>query len=98
MSALLDIYIKKDTLAVLLYTVQKKGENGVAITINCDDKTNHYGQNVSAWVSQTKEQREAKTPRYYVGNGKVHYVSEAGVTKAERKQESGQNEDEKLPF
>lgn len=98
MSALLDIYIKKDTLAVLLNTVQKKGENGVAITISCDDKTNNYGHNVSAWVSQTKEQREAKTPRYYVGNGKVHHVSEAGVIKAEKKQESGQNDDEKLPF
>lgn len=98
MSALLDIYIKRETLAVLLDTIRKKDEKGVAITISCDDKTNQYGQNVSAWVSQTREQREAKVQRYYVGNGKVHYVNEAGVTKAEGKQESGQNEDVKLPF
>lgn len=88
MSALLDIYIKRDTLAVLLDTIQKKQENGIAITISCDDKTNQYGQNVSAWVSQTKEQREEKKPRYYVGNGKVLFVGESGISKAERKQET----------
>ena len=31
------------------------------------------GQNVSAYVSQTKEQRDAKTPIFYVGNGKTFW-------------------------
>jgi hypothetical protein len=41
---------------------------------------------LSAYISQTKEQREAKTPRYYVGNGKCFWTD--GVIKiAEKKAE-----------
>lgn len=41
------------------------------ITISINDDTNQYGQNASASISQTKEQRDAKEVKVYVGNGKV---------------------------
>lgn len=73
MSSLSEIYIKKETLQTLLDVVAKKGEKGVSITISTSDESNQWGQNVSAYVSQTKEQREEKKPRFYTGNGKVFW-------------------------
>ena len=71
MGALTDLYIKKDVLKTLLDTLDKKGENGLSITISISDEPNQYNQNVSSFVSQTKEQREAKAAKYYIGNGRV---------------------------
>ena len=79
MSALMNIYIKRDTLAIMLDTLQKKNENGIGITISVNDNNDKYGHNVGAFVSQTKEEREAGKKRYYVGNGSVFYVSDEGV-------------------
>ena len=104
MSSLSEIYIKKETLETLLKTVNAKGEKGVSLTISIGDETNQYGQNLSGFVSQTKEQREAKKDKFYVGNGKVFWT-DGKITKAEaRQQEQGQTqqqptaEDEVLPF
>lgn len=69
MSSLSSIYIKKETLQTLLDVVTKKGEKGLEITVSISDESNQWGQNVSAYVSQTKDQREEKRPRFYVGNG-----------------------------
>jgi phosphoenolpyruvate-protein kinase (PTS system EI component) len=89
MSALLDVYIKKETLETLLKTVNTKGEKGVAITITNNDETNQYEQNVSSWVSQTKEQRDAKKERFFVGNGKCFHVK-GEVKTAKRKENKAQ--------
>ena len=48
----------------------KKGKY-VDLTISVNDESNDYGQNVSAWHQQTKEEREAKESKTYVGNGAV---------------------------
>lgn len=79
MSALMNIYIKRDTLAIMLDTLKKKDEKGISLTFSVNDKNDNYGHNVAAFVSQTKEDREAGKPRYYVGNGSVLYVSDDGV-------------------
>jgi hypothetical protein len=44
------------------------------LTISLNDEINQYGQNVAAWESQTKEEREEKYERNYVGNGKVVFT------------------------
>lgn len=75
----MNIYIKRDTLAIMLDTLKKKNENGIGITISVNDNNDQYGHNVGAFVSQTKEEREAGKKRYYVGNGIVLYVSDGGV-------------------
>jgi hypothetical protein len=47
------------------------------------DDTNQYGQNASAYISQTKEEREAKDNRVYFGNGKVVW-NDGKIVNAER--------------
>ncbi len=42
-----------------------------SITISVEDKVDNYGNNVKAWISQTKEERENKAQRVFTGNGKV---------------------------
>jgi hypothetical protein len=86
MSSLSEIYLKKETLETLLKTVTAKGENGVSITISTSDETNNYGQNVTSFVSQTKEQRESKAGKYYVGNGKVFWT-DGKITVAKKKED-----------
>ena len=76
MASLNSLYFKKETLEVMLKTLTAKQAQGVEITISINDEANQYGQNVSAYVSQTKEQRDAKKERYYVGNGKTFWSSE----------------------
>lgn len=89
MSSLSSLYIKKETLKTLLEVVGKKGEKGVELTISINDETNEYGQNVGAWVSQSKEAKEAKKKRFFSGNGKVFWTD--GIIKVgERKEQATQ--------
>lgn len=104
MANLSDIYIKTEVLQILLDTAKKKGVPGIALTVSTNDEVNGYGQNVSAYVSQSKEDREAKKNKFYVGNGKVFWT-DGKITKAEKVEqqptatapsyESGENS---LPF
>jgi len=74
MGSLSSIYIKKEVLETLLKVTDKKGEKGIELTISIGEETNQYGQNLSAYVAQSKEQREAKKEKYYVGSGKVFWT------------------------
>jgi hypothetical protein len=74
MSSLSNVYVKLETLETLLAVVKKKGEKGISIDISISETTNEWGQNLTAYVSQTKEQRDEKKPRFYVGNGKCFWT------------------------
>lgn len=74
MASLNTLYFKKETLEEILKVLNKKNEKGIEFTISISDEANQYNQNVSAFVSQTKEQREAKEKRYYVGNGRTFWT------------------------
>lgn len=64
-------------------------EKGYAnLTLFIGDDTDNYGQNVSAVIEQTKEQRDNKEPRIYVGNGKVVWT-ETGLVKVADKVDQG---------
>ena len=54
------------------------------ITIGIADETDQYGNSVSAWEAQTKEERESGEKRTYVGNGRVLFT-EGDVHKTEWK-------------
>ena len=103
MSSLSEIYIKKEVLETMLKTVIAKNEKGVSITISINDEVNQYGQNLSGFVSQTKEQREAKKDKFYVGNGKVFW-HDGKIFKPEAKPKEVQETvppeafDDELPF
>jgi len=46
------------------------------VTITINDEVDKYGNNATIFESQSKEEREAKTPKNYLGNGKVIWTSE----------------------
>ena len=71
------------------------------ITTNVEDATNKFGQNVSTYESQTKEEREAKAKRTYIGNGKVVWTDGTitVVEKQDKPKEATQEEPaQDLPF
>ena len=76
MASLSEIYVKKSTLETILKTLNakqgKEGE-GVKLTISLSDQPNNFGQNVSVYVAQINEERAAKKPLFYVGNGKTFW-------------------------
>jgi|TARA_R110002049_G_scaffold389_1_gene2234 hypothetical protein len=77
-----------------------KGKKGVYynFTISVNDETNQFGQNVSAFDSQTKEEREAKKPKQYIGNGKVVWT-DGKSTKAQQEAQPQDNDNNvDLPF
>ena len=80
--------------------LKKRDDKGVSITISINDETNDYDQNVSAYVSQSKEEREEKKKKFYVGNGKVYCtdgkITVATKTKAAPAATDGKKDD--LPF
>ena len=47
----------------------KNGKKGYPITISINDEVDKYQCNVKAWTEQTKEEKDAKTQRNYLGNG-----------------------------
>ena len=101
MAKLIDLYIKLDTLKVLVSTLEKKGEKGIALTIGINDEANSYGQNVSATISQSKEEREAKKLKYYVGNGKTLWSNNDSFIPGKQEQQAtnaNQGDTDQLPF
>jgi hypothetical protein len=67
-----------------LGSISIKTKDGVYknYTLSISDETNEYGQNLSMYEEQTKEQREAGEKRKYIGNGKIFWT-DGKVTKAE---------------
>ena len=53
----------------------KKGEY-LELTIMVNDETSEYGNNVSVSVGQSKEERDNKEPKLYLGNGKVVWTDD----------------------
>lgn len=98
MSSLNSLYIKKETLEQLLSTVTKKNEKGVELTISIQEEGNRYGQNVSAFVSQSKEQRDSGVNKFYVGNGNTFWTDgKIQVVKKNNSTGTG-SDDNDLPF
>ena len=77
MSALLNFSLKQEDGTYKYYTA------------SINDELDKYGNNVAITIQQTKEQREAKEKKVYVGNGKVAWTN--GKIEVAKK-------DENLPF
>ena len=81
-----------------------EGKNGsyYEFTISINDKTSQYGENISASDSQSKEERDSKADRKFIGGGKVIWVSEDGISVAEKTGETQKPQPQKvnddLPF
>ena len=59
-----------------------KGEKGtyLNITISINDEVDQYGNQAGIYESQSKEEREAKEKKNYLGNGKIAWSSDGGST------------------
>ena len=80
MSSINNIYIKKATLETLLKGLEAKSQDGISIDVSISDEAGQYNNNIWAYVAQSKEDREAKKPRYTVGNGRTVWTD--GTIKA----------------
>ena len=80
MSGIISIGLNKDK-------IQFNEKGWANVTLFVDNETNEYGQNVSAVMEQSKEQREAKEPRTYIGNGKVVFTNDGSLVAAERREQ-----------
>ena len=67
-------------------------------TMSIYDKTDEYGNNAAIWFQQTKEERESKAPKKFVGNGKVQWTDGTIIqgTYVERAEKPLQSTSEKL--
>lgn len=85
-----------------LINLSIKGKDGYKnYTISISDETNQYGQNVVMYEAQTKEERENKVPKKYIGNGSVVW-NDGKITNAEKKEVNNtskvEEKDDLLPF
>jgi|DEB0MinimDraft_4_1074332.scaffolds.fasta_scaffold388470_2 beta-xylosidase len=74
---------------------EKDGRKWLSLSISVNDETN-YGNNVGISIAQSKEEREAKQPKTYLGNGKVVWNSGTIVNATKEEQEVDTSKD--LPF
>ena len=101
MSAILNLNLRVDKLPKEKFVKGKDGAVYYNLTISINDDTNQFGQNVTAIDSQTKEEREAKKPKNYLGNGSVVWTDGKIVAVKRDTQEMAKQtskEEEPLPF
>jgi hypothetical protein len=99
MSAIINVSLRVDKLPKEKFVSGKDGAVYYNFTIGVNDDSNAYGQNVSLTDSQTKEEREAKKPKNYLGNGTVVWT-DGNIKTAEKKvqAEVATVENDGLPF
>jgi len=61
-----------------------KGGKWLSLDIGINDELDKYNNNVSVAVSQTKDEREAKEKKTYLGNGKTVWTSDNSHPRPER--------------
>jgi len=100
MSALINVSLRVDKLPKEKFVQGKDGAVYYNFTVSVNDESNQWGQNVSLTDSQTKEEREAKKPKSYLGNGNVVWTN-GTIQLAEKKDDVSSKESvgsDDLPF
>ncbi len=69
--------------------VGKKGKY-LPITITLNDEVDQFGNQGPVVVEQSKEERETKSPKVYLGNAKVVWTNGQNVDAAPRTDQPGQ--------
>ena len=84
MGAIINYSLRVDKLPKETFIAGKDGAVYVNLTMSVNDET-RYGNNASVMINQTQEEREAKKPRTYIGNGQVVWT-DGNIVKAEREE------------
>jgi len=97
MSALITASIRVDQLPKEKFVKGKNDAVYYNLTISLNDET-RFGNNVAITDSQTKEERDAKKAKTYLGNGKVVWT-DGKITLAEKEDVSkSESPNDDLPF
>ena len=57
-------------------TKGKNGQKYYSISISVNDEADKFGNDVAITAGQSKEERDAKAAKVYIGNGKTVWASE----------------------
>jgi hypothetical protein len=98
MSAIINVSLRVDKLPKEKFVSGKDGAVYYNFTVGVNDEANQYGQNVSLTDSQTQEEREAKKPKVYLGNGNVVWTNGEIKTAPKKDKATASVEDDSLPF
>ena len=60
--------------AIINFSIKNNDGTYSNYTMSVNDTVDKYGYNASITLPQTKEERDAKKPKKYVGNGKVNWT------------------------
>ena len=69
---------------------KKNGAAYLNLTMSVNDDS-RYGNNTSVYIAQSKEERDAKAKRDYLGNGRVIWT-DGNIILAENEEEGSKNE------
>jgi len=84
-----------------------KGKKGSYLKVNVvlNDELGQFGDNGSCYIAQSKEEREAKTPKAFLGDPKVVWTNGTNVDAAPRQDQQGSSQapvpqavEDDLPF
>lgn len=66
-----------------------KGKKGTYLSLNIaiNDEKDQFENDCSVWENQSKEEREAKTEKNYLGNGKIIWSNDPESSKAQEMEE-----------
>ena len=98
MGALINLSLRVDQLPKEKFVAGKEGKVYYNFTINVNDDANQFGQNVSAFDSQTKEERDVKKPKNYIGNGNVVWTDGNIVAVKKEQPATAKEVESSLPF
>lgn len=79
----------------------KNGAKYLNIDIVVNDEMNDYGQDTGIKISQSKEEREAKTTATYLGNGKTVWSNDANQSAPQNQNHEPavvDDDEDSLPF
>lgn len=78
---------------------EKNGVKYLNIQISINDEKDQFGNDCSISINQSKEEREDKQPKTYLGNGKIVWSSEPKPqTTSEPQPKYGGAPEDDLPF
>ncbi len=83
MASIIKTSINLDQIDKSKIYVGKKGKY-LPITITLNDELDNFGNNGPIIIEQTKEEREAKAPKVYLGNVRVVWTNGDNVAAAPR--------------
>jgi hypothetical protein len=98
MSAIMNVSLRVDALPKEKFVSGKDGKVYYNFTISVNDEVNQFGQNVSLTDSQNQEEREAKKPKVYLGNGTVVWTDGSIKTAPKKDKTTPAEVTSDLPF